>query len=82
MAKKAEKVATIRANPDFKGTFRPGTMRAAYAERMASLSGQPLSAFVDSVADDCPALTKKNTAEPVKGWITYLTGENGPFLVS
>ncbi len=81
MAKK-EKVAVIRANPDFKGTFRPGSMRAAYAERMDSLVGHKLSDFVDSVAADCPALTKKETAEPVKGWITYLTGENGPFLVS
>ena len=82
MSKKTTKVAVIRANPEFKGTFRPGSMRAAYAERMASLAGQPLSAFVDSVAADCPALTKKATAEPVKGWITYLTGDSGPFLVS
>jgi hypothetical protein len=81
MAKK-EKVAVIRENPEFKGTFRPGTMRAAYAERMASLVGHTLSDFADSVQEDCPALTKKGTAEPVKGWVTYLTGENGPFLVS
>jgi hypothetical protein len=81
MAKK-EKVAVIRENPEFKGTFRPGTMRAAYAERMQGLVGHTLSDFADSVAEDCPALTKKGTAEPVKGWVTYLTGENGPFLVS
>ncbi len=81
MAKK-EKVAVIRENPEFKGTFRPGSMRAAYAERMAGLVGHTLSDFADSCAADCPALTKKGGAEPVKGWVTYLTGENGPFLVS
>jgi hypothetical protein len=81
MAKK-EKVATIARNPEFKGTFRPGTMRAAYAERMDSLVGSTLSDFADSCAADCPALTKKGAPEPIKGWVTYLTGENGPFLVS
>lgn len=80
MAKK-ETVVKIARNPEFKGTFRPGTMRAAYAERMDTLVGHPLSDFADSVDKNCPALTKKGTAEPVNGWVTYLTGENGPFLV-
>lgn len=80
MAKK-ETVRKIAANPDFKGTFRPGTMRAAYAERMGAFVGKPLSDFAESCAKDCPALTKKGTPEPIKGWITYLTGDNGPFLV-
>ena len=66
MAKK-EKVAVIRANPEFKGTFRPGSMRAAYAERMGELAGHTLSDFADSVGADCPALSKKGTAKPVKG---------------
>ena len=82
MSKKTAKIAVIRANPEFKGTFKPNTMRAAYAERMASLSGKPLSEFVQSCQDDCPHLTKKGTAEPVKGWVTFLTGENGPFVIS
>jgi len=76
-----EKVAKIARNPEFKGTFRPGTMRASYAQRMEDFVGKPLSAFVDSCTEDCPHLTKKNTKEPVKGWVAFLTGENGAFLV-
>lgn len=81
MAKKTT-VPVIRANPDFKGAYKPNTMRAAYADRMAEFVGKPVSAFVESVAADCPHLTKKGTAEPVKGWITFLTGENGQFTIS
>jgi hypothetical protein len=80
MAKK-ETVRKIAANPEFKGTFRPGTMREAYATRMGEFVGRPLAEFAESVATDCPALTKKGTAEPIKGWVTYLTGDSGPFLV-
>ena len=82
MAKSKAKIAVIRANPDFKGAYKPNTMRAAYAERMASLVGKPLSEFVASCEADCPALTKKQTAEPVRGWVTFLTAENGPFVIS
>lgn len=82
MAKSKAKIAVIRANADFKGGYKPNTMRAAYADRMAQFVGKPVSEYVASCEADCPHLTKKNTAEPVKGWVTFLTTENGPFVIS
>ena len=72
---------TIQVRKGYKGSYRAGTARAAYQERMAQFVGKPLSAFVASCEEDCPALTKKGTPEPVKGWITFLTGANGPFVL-
>ena len=79
---KQEKIATIQARSGYKGAYRAGSARALYAERMAGFVGQPVAEFVASCESECPQHTKKGTAEPIKGWITFLTAENGPFVIS
>ncbi len=79
---KQTKTPVIRANPAFKGSFKPNTARSAYAAVMQANLGKPVSAFVTACAANCPQLTKKGTVEPVKGWVTFLTGKNGPFVIS
>ncbi len=69
-----------------KANYRTDSARDLYAARMGTFVGQPLSAFIASVEADVPSVPGKGKlkgkAEPVSGWVAFLTGDNGPFQLT
>lgn len=76
----------IRNRKGASASYRANSARDLYATRMGEFVGQPLSAFVASVEADIPSVPGKGKlkgkAEPVTGWVAFLTGDNGPFQLS
>lgn len=64
---------------------RATSARALYHARMGDFVGKPLADFVASCAANPPSVPSKGklagTAEPVKGWVSWLT-RNGFYTVA